>query len=90
MSFIHHDRNNEQMLIPITMIRGGTSRGHHIFSGKTYAKWSIRYIPCNHKRINAVSFAQEGDYDAPFPFDCPVSKEEKALVTTASGVIEEG
>jgi hypothetical protein len=27
MSYIHHDRNNEQMLIPITIIRGGTSRG---------------------------------------------------------------
>ena len=33
MSFIHHDRNNEQMLIPITMIRGGTSRGFY-FEGK--------------------------------------------------------
>ncbi len=29
MSFIHHDRNNEQMLIPITIIRGGTSRGFY-------------------------------------------------------------
>jgi hypothetical protein len=26
MSYIHHDRNNEQMLIPITVVRGGTSR----------------------------------------------------------------
>ena len=26
MSYIHHDRNNEQILIPITIIRGGTSR----------------------------------------------------------------
>jgi hypothetical protein len=27
MSFIHLDRNLEQMLIPITVIRGGTGRG---------------------------------------------------------------
>jgi 2-methylaconitate cis-trans-isomerase PrpF len=33
MSYIHHDRNNEQMLIPITLIRGGTSRGFY-FEGK--------------------------------------------------------
>jgi 2-methylaconitate isomerase len=33
MSFIHHDRNNEQMLIPITVIRGGTSRAF-FFEGK--------------------------------------------------------
>ena len=29
MSYIHHDRNNEQMLVPITVIRGGTSRGFY-------------------------------------------------------------
>jgi 2-methylaconitate cis-trans-isomerase PrpF len=29
MSYIHHDRNNEQMLIPLTVIRGGTSRGFY-------------------------------------------------------------
>jgi 2-methylaconitate isomerase len=33
MSFLHHDRNLEQMLIPITLIRGGTSRGFY-FEGK--------------------------------------------------------
>jgi len=33
MSFILHDRNIEQMLIPITVIRGGTSRGFY-FEGK--------------------------------------------------------
>ena len=33
MSFIHHDRNNEQVLIPITVIRGGTSRAF-FFEGK--------------------------------------------------------
>jgi 2-methylaconitate isomerase len=33
MSFIHHDRSIEQMLIPITVIRGGTSRGFY-FEGK--------------------------------------------------------
>jgi len=33
MSYILHDRNNEQMLIPITLIRGGTSRGFY-FEGK--------------------------------------------------------
>src|SRR5260370_26626859 len=33
MSFIHHGRNNEQMLIPITMLRGGTSRAFY-FEGK--------------------------------------------------------
>ena len=33
MSYIHHDRNNEQMLFPITVIRGGTSRGFY-FEGK--------------------------------------------------------
>ena len=33
MSFIHHDRNMEQMLIPITVVRGGTSRGFY-FEGK--------------------------------------------------------
>jgi len=30
---MHHDRNNEQMLLPITLIRGGTSRGFY-FEGK--------------------------------------------------------
>jgi hypothetical protein len=29
MSFIHHDRNNEQLLLPITVMRGGTSRGFY-------------------------------------------------------------
>ena len=33
MAYIHHDRNNEQMLIPITLVRGGTSRGFYM--GKT-------------------------------------------------------
>jgi 2-methylaconitate cis-trans-isomerase PrpF len=33
MSFFHHDRNNEQMLAPITLIRGGTSRGFY-FEGR--------------------------------------------------------
>jgi len=33
MSFIHLDRNLEQMLIPITVIRGGTSRGFY-FEGR--------------------------------------------------------
>ena len=33
MSYILHDRNNEQVLIPFTMIRGGTSRGFY-FEGK--------------------------------------------------------
>jgi len=37
MSSIHHDRNNEQMLIPITVIRGGTSRGFY-FEGKNVPK----------------------------------------------------
>ena len=37
MSYIHHDRNNEQMLIPITLIRGGTSRGFY-FEGKNVPK----------------------------------------------------
>ena len=35
-------------------------------------------------------FARSGSYDGPFPFDCLVANEEKALVTTASGAIEEG
>jgi hypothetical protein len=34
--------------------------------------------------------ARGGSYETPFPFDCPVANEEKALVTTASGAIEEG
>ncbi len=33
MSYIHHDRNNEQFLLPITVIRGGTSRGFY-FEGR--------------------------------------------------------
>jgi 2-methylaconitate isomerase len=33
MSYILHDCNDEQMLIPITMIRGGTSRDFY-FEGK--------------------------------------------------------
>jgi 2-methylaconitate isomerase len=33
MSFLHHDRNNEQMLTPITVIRGGTSRAF-FFEGR--------------------------------------------------------
>jgi 2-methylaconitate cis-trans-isomerase PrpF len=33
MSFIHLDRNLEQTLIPITVIRGGTSRGFY-FEGR--------------------------------------------------------
>ena len=37
MSYIHHDRNNEQMLVPITVIRGGTSRGFY-FEGKNVPK----------------------------------------------------
>jgi len=37
MSYIQHDRNNEQMLIPITLIRGGTSRGFY-FEGKNVPK----------------------------------------------------
>jgi hypothetical protein len=35
-------------------------------------------------------FARGGSYDAPSTFDCPIANEEKALVTTASGAIEEG
>src|SRR5688500_18112080 len=34
MSFLHHDRNNEQMLAPITVIRGGTSRAF-FFEGRS-------------------------------------------------------
>ena len=37
MSYIHHDRNNEQMLVQITVIRGGTSRGFY-FEGKNVPK----------------------------------------------------
>jgi 2-methylaconitate isomerase len=37
VSYIHHDRNNEQMLIPITLVRGGTSRGFY-FEGKNVPK----------------------------------------------------
>ena len=37
MSYIHHDRNNEQMLVLITVIRGGTSRGFH-FEGENVPK----------------------------------------------------
>lgn len=33
MSFFHHDRNNEQILAPITVIRGGTSRAF-FFEGR--------------------------------------------------------
>ena len=33
MSYILHDRNNEQMLVPITVARGGTSRAF-FFEGK--------------------------------------------------------
>ncbi len=43
-----------------------------------HAKWCIRYMLCNNERVNAV-FARGGSYDAPFPFDCSVSNEEKAL-----------
>jgi hypothetical protein len=32
MSYIHHDRNNEQVLIPVTNIRGGTSHPSGRFS----------------------------------------------------------
>jgi hypothetical protein len=54
-----------------------------------HAQWCIRYMPCTHGRVYAA-FARGGSYDAPFPFDCPVANEEKALVTTASRAIEEG
>jgi len=37
MSYIQHDRNNEQMLVPITLVRGGTSRGFY-FEGKNVPK----------------------------------------------------
>ena len=37
MAYILHDRNNEQMLIPITVILGGTSRGFY-FEGKNVPK----------------------------------------------------
>ena len=37
MSYIQHDRNNEQMLLPITLVRGGTSRGFY-FEGKNVPK----------------------------------------------------
>jgi len=37
VSYIHHDRNNEQMLVQITVIRGGTSRGFY-FEGKNVPK----------------------------------------------------
>ena len=38
MSYVHHyDRNNEQMLVPITVICGGTSRGFY-FEGKNVPK----------------------------------------------------
>jgi 2-methylaconitate cis-trans-isomerase PrpF len=37
MSYIQHDRNNEQMLVPITVIRGGTSRGVY-FEGRNVPK----------------------------------------------------
>jgi 2-methylaconitate cis-trans-isomerase PrpF len=33
MSYLHHDRNNEQFLAPITILRGGTSRGFY-FEGR--------------------------------------------------------
>ena len=33
MSYLHHDRNLEQMLAPITLIRGGSSRGFY-FEGR--------------------------------------------------------
>jgi len=33
MSFIHHDRKMEQMQVPITIVRGGTSPGFY-FEGK--------------------------------------------------------
>ncbi len=37
MAYMHHDRNNEQLLVPITVIRGGTSRGFY-FEGKNVPK----------------------------------------------------
>jgi 2-methylaconitate cis-trans-isomerase PrpF len=37
MAYIHHDRNNEQILVPITVLRGGTSRGFY-FEGKNVPK----------------------------------------------------
>ena len=33
MSYIHHDRNLEQILLPITLVRGGSSRGFY-FEGR--------------------------------------------------------
>jgi len=29
MSYIHHDRDNEQILVTITVVRGRTSRGFY-------------------------------------------------------------
>jgi hypothetical protein len=37
MSYIHHDRNDEQLLVPITVIRRGASRGFY-FEGKNVPK----------------------------------------------------
>jgi hypothetical protein len=54
-----------------------------------HAQWCIRYTLYNIERITAA-FARGGSYDVPFSFDCPIANEEKALVTTASGAIEEG
>ena len=50
MSYIHHDRNNEQMLIPITVVPGGTSRGFY-FEGKNVPK---EWLPAGSSAIAAV------------------------------------
>lgn len=54
MSFIHHDRNIEQMLIPLTVIRGGTSRGFY-FEGKN--------VPPQGKRLEEFVLAVRGSPD---------------------------
>jgi 2-methylaconitate isomerase len=54
MSFIHHDRNMEQMLIPITLIRGGTSRGFY-FEGKN--------VPTQGKGLEEFVLAVRGSPD---------------------------
>ena len=54
MSFIHHDRNIEQMLIPITVIRGGTSRGFY-FEGKN--------VPPQGKGLEEFVLAARGSPD---------------------------
>ena len=54
MSYIHHDRNNEQILIPITVIRSGTSRGF-FFEGK--------YVPRPGEGLEEFVLAVRGSPD---------------------------